>query len=263
MYLRIVCLLILVMPLGTLRSAQAEPVSFIVTITNMAGVAQNDDIDVTQTPVDSVEATPVALEDDDTEMLAGKFSAMPLTAVIWLIHGDTMGSGPFFTPGEPDRGDGLEALAEDGAVSKLALFLENADYSTWGVASIPDMEADAGPLIPSNFYTIFFDAVPGERLSFVTRFTEANDLFFAPDEQGIALFTDDGQPINETITRYVYLWDAGTEVNEEPLIGENQGPRQPEPNTGPDEDGTVRPVDDEYAYPPVAAQIRVSIEPNQ
>lgn len=55
------------------------------------------------------------------------------------------------------------------------------------------------------------------------------------------------------------LWDAGTEVNEEPGVGPNQAPRQPAPNTGPSEHGVVRPVRDGYTYPATAEVIRVTI----
>jgi hypothetical protein len=49
------------------------------------------------------------------------------------------------------------------------------------------------------------------------------------------------------------LWDAGTEVNQEPGVGEDQAPRQSGPDTGADENGTVEnimDVNDGYAYPP-------------
>ncbi|KKL45544.1 hypothetical protein LCGC14_2354640, partial [marine sediment metagenome] len=48
-----------------------------------------------------------------------------------------------------------------------------------------------------------------------------NDVFFAPKDEGIALFDENGNPISGDITDQVYLWDAGTEVNEEPAIGPN------------------------------------------
>jgi hypothetical protein len=60
----------------------------------------------------------------------------------------------------------------------------------------------------------------------------------------------------------VQLWDAGSEVNEEPGVGPNQAPRQPAPNTGdPDPDNTVRLVDDGFTYPTVTELVKVTIEP--
>ena len=56
------------------------------------------------------------------------------------------------------------------------------------------------------------------------------------------------------------LWDAGTEVNEEPGVGLNQAPRQAGPNTGMTENGIVKMVNDGYTYPAVSEVIRVTIE---
>ena len=66
------------------------------------------------------------------------------------------------------------------------------------------------------------------------------------------------------VTSRIRLWDAGTEVNEEPGLGPNQAPRQHAPNTGPAENGVVRPISevkDGFHYPNVAEVIRVTITP--
>ena len=55
------------------------------------------------------------------------------------------------------------------------------------------------------------------------------------------------------------LWDAGTEVNEEPGIGLNQAPRQAAADTGEDEHGTVHLVNDMYDYPDVTEVLRITI----
>ena len=65
------------------------------------------------------------------------------------------------------------------------------------------------------------------------------------------------------ITSQYILWDAGTEVNEEPGFGPNQAPRQSAPNTGVDENGVVTPVNDgKYVYPKVSDVIKVTITPD-
>jgi hypothetical protein len=46
------------------------------------------------------------------------------------------------------------------------------------------------------------------------------------------------------VTSQVILWDAGTELNQEPGIGADQGPRQKGANTGKAENGGVRNVKD-------------------
>src|SRR5262245_9011429 len=73
-------------------------------------------------------------------------------------------------------------------------------------------------------------------------FAQSNDLFYAPREEGIGLFDASGKPVAGDITSQILLWDAGTEVNEEPGLGPNQAPLQPAPNTGPAEHGVVRPI---------------------
>ena len=66
-------------------------------------------------------------------------------------------------------------------------------------------------------------------------------------------------PTSGDVTGDVMLWDAGTEVNEAPGAGPNQAPRQTAANTGPDENGVVRPVSDGFTYPPVSEVIQVVV----
>jgi hypothetical protein len=99
-------------------------------------------------------------------------------------------------------------------------------------------------------------------LYFTLMFGQSNDLFFAPGEGGIPLFTRSGNPVNGVFTGSVGLWDAGTEVNQEPFVGADQAPRQAEPNTGESEGGLVQPiilVNDGFDYPAVLSSLRVTI----
>ena len=75
-------------------------------------------------------------------------------------------------------------------------------------------------------------------------FVASNDWFFAPGEKGIALFDEEGNPIRGDVTDQIRLWDAGTEVNEEPGVGPNQAPRQALPDTGEEENAVIREVKD-------------------
>ena len=66
------------------------------------------------------------------------------------------------------------------------------------------------------------------------------------------------------MTGRFHLWDAGTEVNEEPGFGPNQAPRQAAPNTGRTEHNPVRRIEDVkdgFSYPAVEQVIRVTITP--
>ncbi|TDI67042.1 MAG: hypothetical protein E2O88_08415, partial [Bacteroidetes bacterium] len=125
-----------------------------------------------------------------------------------------------------------------------------------------------GLVMPGMEQEFTFDAgpvtLPGAvtKLSLVTMFVQSNDLFFAPGEEGITLF-DGGNRVTGNVTDQIDLWDAGTEVNEEPGSGPNQAPRQSGPATGDDENGTVVLVSgngDGFTYPAVSEVIEVIIE---
>ena len=63
------------------------------------------------------------------------------------------------------------------------------------------------------------------------------------------------------MTAQLSLWDAGTEVNEEPGLGPNQGPRQKTPDAGVAEHKGMAHVRDKYSYPRTADVLRVTIAP--
>lgn len=175
---------------------------------------------------------------------------------VWAVHN---GADPLFTDGQPDRGDGLEALAEDGDPGALstAVASQNGIVSS-GVFNTPVGSGAPGPLPPGTAYEFTFNASDGEKLSFATMYVQSNDLFYAPDGNGIALFQN-GTAISGDITSQLMLWDAGTEQNELPGFGLNQAPRQSGPDTGVDENGNVQPVNDGFTYPNITDVIKVTI----
>ncbi|MFK5974458.1 MAG: spondin domain-containing protein [Flavobacteriaceae bacterium] len=119
-----------------------------------------------------------------------------------------------------------------------------------------------GLIMPGDSESITFNAGKGHLLSFATMYVQSNDLFYAPLENGIPLYDEDGAPLSGDITSSIYLWDAGTEVNEEPGVGENQPPRQAAANTGMNENGMVAligDIADGYTYPTVSEAIKVSL----
>jgi len=142
---------------------------------------------------------------------------------------------------------GLESLAEDGNAEAFIAHLQ----SVKGVR-------EAGMFVPGQAFEV--KAQPGERLVFATMFVQSNDLFLAPDPRGIALFDAARKPVSGDETAAVKLWDAGTERNEAPGVGPDQAPRQKTANSGPDEHGVVRPVQDGFAYPSVAEVVQVTIK---
>lgn len=131
--------------------------------------------------------------------------------------------------------------------------------------------ASPGPLAPGDAYDVAFTAGPSHRLVFATMFGQSNDWFFAPDPDGIALYAS-GTPISGDVTDQVYLWDAGTEVDEEPAVGPHTGPNQAMSTDGPgavDPNANVRKVAEmamlsdgsTFQRPTVAEMILVTITP--
>ena len=79
----------------------------------------------------------------------------------------------------------------------------------------------------------------------------------------IAVIADDQAQVTGDVTDMVYLWDAGTEANQEPGLGADQAPRQSAGNTGAaDSDSNVRRADDTFGnLPAVSDVIRVIAPP--
>ncbi len=119
-----------------------------------------------------------------------------------------------------------------------------------------------GLITPGMSESFSFDAGKGHYLQFATMFAQSNDLFLAPSMAGIALYDMDGNAITGDVTAQIFLYDAGTEVNEEPGVGQNQAPRQSAANTGVDEGGLVKKITDVadgFTYADVSEIIEVTI----
>ena len=170
----------------------------------------------------------------------GKTASVTLGPVLYVVHTNR---GPVFTSGQPDRDEGLEVLAKDGPAAPLAKSLEGKPGIVHvGFADTPVGTGRSRPLRSGEGFEFKVGGKPGERLTIATKLGQSNDLFYAPREEGIALFDATGEPIVGDITSQILLWDAGTEINEEPGLGPTQPAFQAAPNTGPDEHGVVRPI---------------------
>ena len=124
------------------------------------------------------------------------------------------------------------------------------------------LSGTTGFLEPGQSESVTFNAGKGHYLSFATMFVQSNDLFYAPAEDGLALYDGSGDAVTGDVTDMIDLWDAGTEVNEEPGVGPNQAPRQAGPDTGMDENGNVvliTDVMDGFTYPADEDVIMVSL----
>jgi len=189
----------------------------------------------------------------------GETAPAPHSPGVWTI---THLLNPLFKVGRFDMGLGLEAQAEDGDPTMLAMSMEdNHQVISSGVFNTPVGDAGPGPATPGKAYEFEITAMPGDHFSFTSMFGQSNDLFYAPGWFGIPLFDRWGAPVNGDVTSYIKLWDAGTEVNQEPGLGADQAPRQSAPNTGESEHKRIWPVHDQFTYPPTNEVIKVTITP--
>jgi hypothetical protein len=164
----------------------------------------------------------------------------------------------------PEGGEGGGALV----TKKFTVTLENVATTTLftssGVFNTPVGDLVPGPATPGKKYQFTVDAGRKQKLSFATMLAATNDLFFGPNGDGIALYDGNGDPISADVTSQIHLWDAGTEINEEPHVGPNTVTKQAAPNTGPAENGNVVDIANAtdgvpFNYPSVASVIKVSI----
>lgn len=153
-----------------------------------------------------------------------------------------------FQPGKPASAE-LQSLAEDGNFEPL----EKALQAKFG--------EHAGMFAPGLEFTV--TAKPGDRLSFATMFVQSNDKFYAPQNGAIALFDAQGKPVSGDLTASVRLFDAGTEIDQQPGAGPDQAPRQTGANQGADQNGDVTEAQDGFNYPAAAQVIRLEIRPEQ
>jgi hypothetical protein len=179
--------------------------------------------------------------------------------VLWVIHNGSR--NPIFDGGKRDNGSGLEQLAETGNPTELVRSLTGkAGLIAVGAAAIPIGATAEGPIVPGQAYEFEIAAEPGQVLSTAWMFGQSNDLFYSNDRP-IALFDAAGKPVTGDMTTQLSLWDAGTEVNEEPGLGPNQGPRQKTPEAGVTERQGIAHVRDRYTYPRTGDVLRLRITP--
>ena len=74
-------------------------------------------------------------------------------------------------------------------------------------------------ILPGQSTTITFYAAKGEALTFATMYGASNDLFFAPENPGILVYDQGGEPIEGDVSARIKLWDNGTRINQNPGTG--------------------------------------------
>jgi len=163
----------------------------------------------------------------------------------------------FFKVGKKAN-DGLELQAEDGNPELLSKKLLTVVGSLrMGIFNMPVGMDKPAPILPNGAYEFTFAAEEGMKLNFIAMYGQSNDLFYAP-EKAIDLFVK-GEAITGDITDKLILWDAGTEVNQAPGIGDQQAPRQKEANMGASENSVVSLVKDGFSYPNTKDVLKVTI----
>jgi hypothetical protein len=140
-----------------------------------------------------------------------------------------------------------------------------------GVYAVPVGKAGPGAIAPGEAFEFTFSAGQGHRLSFAMMLGASNDWVVAPEAKGIELY-EAGAPISGDITSRLYLWDVGTEIDEEPGVGPHTGPNQSKSTDGPgapDLNALVRRLQgkaplangQDFTLPSMASMIKATITP--
>lgn len=155
---------------------------------------------------------------------------------------------------------GLEGQAEDGNPEGLVKALETMhhDAALHGVFNTPAGATAPAPIGPGGAYEFTVNAAPKMKLTLVTMFGQSNDYFYAT-ERPVELFDSAGNPLSGDITARFALYDAGTELNQEPGVGSDQAPRQKGPNLGAAEGGVVRRAKSDAFYAKTGQLFRVTV----
>ncbi|WP_254832741.1 spondin domain-containing protein [Haloglomus salinum] len=188
---------------------------------------------------------------------------VPLSPGAFAVHSP---DEPLFAHGAPERGNGLEEIAEDGMPGRLVESLSGRDSVTQAGAFTTPVGADGpGPLLPGDAYEFEVDVArggPDNYLSAVTMFVPSNDAFYALGGASGLKLVDGDELVTGDVTDHVSFWDAGTEVNQEPGVGPHQVQRQRGAGVGDVEREVVAPMREVngYDYPAIADVVRVTVE---
>lgn len=187
----------------------------------------------------------------------------PISPGVYAVHRDPE---PLYALGLADLGLGLERLAESGNATVLQGAVDGAArlmaLSSSGGFDTPVGRSERGPARPGDAYELTVSGLPGDHVSLATMFGMSNDWFFATRPAGIALFSAEGAPRRGDVTGELAIYDAGTELDQEPAIGADTGPQQAGPDVG-----AADPVDQVREVPaavhgfPASAHLRVTLEP--
>jgi hypothetical protein len=184
---------------------------------------------------------------------------VPISPGVFAVHD---GKNPLFRVGKK-ADEGTERIAEDGAIAKeLATLIPLRKVTDGGLFEQPG--GGLGPAFEPGSETEFtFSAYRGQRLSLEAMFVQSNDWFYGTAGKGVKLFKDK-KPISGDVTSKVRVYDAGTEVDEEPGNGTTAKPNQDPAaeDVGPSENEKVQlqsETGDGFSIPAVEELIRVTV----
>ncbi|MBC8071686.1 MAG: spondin domain-containing protein [Deltaproteobacteria bacterium] len=196
---------------------------------------------------DGPPAEPAEFEVTITNISETSVLATDIGSVLWIEQ--ELGTEPVFTPDFPDRGDGLAELASDGDVSVLA---ESVITARGHVQS----GTTKGVLAPGEESSFIFTAEPGDRLSLLAGLGAGNDHFIGTGSLGVALFANNGSPMNmRDISDVLRVWEVGTEYTQAPGQGFDQLGTQASAGDGMPETGAVTAFNSSTRALPQAARV--------
>ena len=165
-----------------------------------------------------------------------------------------------FKEGRAAMPNGLEAQAEDGNPDMLGRYVANELRHNNGIFNTPVGANGPAPILPGQAYQFSFATTPGAKLALIMMFGQSNDWFYAP-EKGIELFDESGKPTSGDVTSKFFLFDAGTEKDEEPGVGPNQAPRQKAANTGEAQNALIHKATESPFFTRTGQLLRITITP--
>jgi hypothetical protein len=186
---------------------------------------------------------------------------LPISPGVFAVYN---GQNPLYRVGKK-ADEGTERIAEDGVITKeLATLIPLRKVTDGGLFEQPG--GPLGPAFEPGSETEFgFTARRGQRFSLEAMFVQSNDWFYGTAGKGVKLFKGK-TPVSGDITSRIRVYDAGTEVDEEPGNGTtakpNQGPTAED--VGPSEDERVQlynKTGDGFTIPALDGLIRVTITP--
>ncbi|WP_442264788.1 spondin domain-containing protein [Tenacibaculum sp. ZS6-P6] len=157
-----------------------------------------------------------------------------------ILYAFSTTKDPWFVQGEQAKASsGLEEIAEDGNNQVAYEYLK-------GLGLPVAKSNETAPVKPGESLTFTIEVPQGldYKLGFGTMLVDTNDWFISYNNNGVALFDENGTAFSGTSeSDETYLFDAGTEADEEVGFGANQAPRQSGANTGAvDSDNLIRRV---------------------